>query len=66
MEKGPFKNAVEASNNNIIKEEYTTYRIVGGYLEKTTVVRNHRRVPVKDNEYHDTTFTERLVAAVLK
>ena len=55
MKQGPFKTAIEVNNENVLKEEYTTYRVVDGYLEKTTVVRNH-----KSSDYHDTTSTERL------
>lgn len=58
MLEGPFKSAVEAEKLGILKEEYVTYRIVDGYLEKKTVVRSHK---VTDNDYHDTTSVERLV-----
>ena len=58
MEQGPFKSAVEALDQNILKEEYTAYKIKDGYLEKTTVVRTHK---VAAGDYHDTSSVERLV-----
>ena len=53
---GPFKSAVEAERQGILKEEYVTYRVVDGYLEKKTVVRSHKK-----EDYHDTMNVERLV-----
>jgi hypothetical protein len=47
---------VEAERQGILKEEYVTYRVVDGYLEKKTVVRNHKK-----EDYHDTMNVERLV-----
>jgi len=58
MDNGPFKTAVEAEKQGILKEEYTTYKVVDGYLEKTVTVRTHKTV---GGDYHDTTATERLV-----
>ena len=58
MDNGPFKTAVEALHQNIIKEEYTTYKVADGYLEKTVTVRTHKTV---GGDYHDTVSTERLV-----
>jgi len=58
MNNGPFKTAIEALHQNIIKEEYTTYKVANGYLEKTVTTRNHKTVA---SDYHDTTTTERLV-----
>lgn len=58
MDNGPFKTAVEAVKQGILKEEYITYKVVDGYLEKTTTVRRHKTV---SSDYHDTTSTERLV-----
>jgi len=58
MNNGPFKTAIEALHQNIIKEEYTTYKVVDGYLEKTVTTRSHKAV---GGDYHDTTSTERLV-----
>jgi len=58
MENGPFKNAVEALDQGVIKEVYTTYKIKDGFLERATVTRDHK---VVGGDYHDTTTTERLV-----
>ena len=58
MLEGPFKTAVEAEKLGILKEEYVTYRVTDGYLEKKTVVRLHKPV---GEDYHDTMSTERLV-----
>jgi len=58
MEDGPFKSAVEALQDNIIKEVYITYKVKDGYLEKTTSTRDHK---MKDSDYHDITSTERLI-----
>ena len=58
MENGPFKSAVDAEKQGILKEEYTTYKVANGYLEKTVTTRNHKTVA---SDYHDTTSTERLV-----
>lgn len=55
---GPFKDKIQAEELGILKEVYTTYRVTDGYLEKSTVTRDHK---VIDNDYHDTTKVERLV-----
>ena len=56
LEHGPFRSAVEAEKQGILKEEYVVYKVHNGYLVKETFVRDH-----KGEDYHDTSTHTPLV-----
>ena len=61
MKDGPFKNAVEAEKEGIIKEEYSVYRKRNGRLIKEVHIRDHKKMVDDIYDYHDTSTVMPLV-----
>jgi len=57
MKEGPMKNHIEDTEHEIIKAEYTTYRIKNGMMTKDTTTRNFKA----NGDYNDCYHSEPLV-----
>tara|TARA_B100000902_G_C27151299_1_gene833896 strand:+ start:435 stop:662 length:228 start_codon:yes stop_codon:yes gene_type:complete len=58
LKDGPLKSAIDADaeDNNIIKQELTTYKIIDNMLTREVVTRTYY-----GNDYYDTTSHEPLI-----
>jgi hypothetical protein len=53
MTEGPFKNALDADTDGVVRREIVTYRYKNGVMVKETAVRDY----YKNGDYHDTIST---------
>lgn len=61
LKEGPFKDAVEAEKEGIIKEVYTVYRKRDGMFVKETYSRRHQYQDESIYDWHDTSSIEPLL-----
>lgn len=57
MPDGPMSAAVNNEGNDIMRQEFITYRVRHGYLVKETVTRVYENEPDSIRDYHDSSTT---------
>lgn len=61
LKDGPFKDAVTAEKDGIVKEEYIVYRKRDGMFVKETYTRSHLYQDESIYDWHDTSSVEPLM-----